>query len=128
MTTLDMFGYEDEILKAWGARDITKSDNDNMVRISNAFNVDVPYVYQLLEKNGRKVVFELVIEDLTTLGHMGSSSRIKETKLFATAKNAQAYAEADYGKKIKWSGYRYNNWTSGDLSFVMYTVRERTVE
>ncbi|MCK5644999.1 MAG: hypothetical protein KAJ19_29635 [Gammaproteobacteria bacterium] len=128
MTNLDMFGYDDDILKAWGARNKDKSDHDNMVRISNAFNVKLPYVHQLLEQNGRELIYELVIEDLTTLGHMGSSSTVIGRKLFSDQLKAKAYAEKNYGEKIKWTGYNGDNWTSGDLSYVMYSIHGKTVE
>lgn len=128
MNNLDMFGYDDEILKAWGARNKDKSDYDNMVRISNSFNVELPYVYQLLAKNGRELIYELVVEDLTTLGHMGSSSTVKQRKLFKDPQKAKAYAEELYGEAIKWTGYHGDSWTSGDLRYVMYNVYGKTVE
>ena len=71
-------------------------------------------------------IYELVIEDLTTLGRMGSEPRVKETKLFEKANDAKAYAEADYGKSIKWKGYS-DRITSPDLSYVMYIIWRREV-
>jgi len=73
-------------------------------------------------------IYELSVEDLTSLGHMGSSSTLVETRLYDSLEKAQAYAEADYGKEIKWSNYTKNSWTSGDLMFVEYIIRIKTVE
>jgi hypothetical protein len=72
-------------------------------------------------------VYELTIEDMSTLGAMGSSPTVTETKLFANLENAQAYAEKDYGKPITWEHYTKRGWTSGDLMYVMYYIRIRTV-
>lgn len=72
-------------------------------------------------------LYELLIEDLTTLGHMGSSSTLKERKMFLDANDARAYAEADYEKDIKWTALGKGSWTSGDLSYVMYTIQSREV-
>ena len=74
------------------------------------------------------MIYELIIEDMTTLGAMGSSPTVKERKLFQDQHDAKAYAVADYGDKIKWTGYNGDNWTSGDLSYVMYTIHGKTVE
>ena len=128
MNNLDMFGYDDEILKAWGARNKDKSDHDNMVRISNAFNVDLSCVQRLLAENGRELIYELVVEDLTTLGHMGASSTTKERKLFKDHRKAKEYAVELYGEEIKWTSYHGDSWTSGDLRYVMYNIYGKTVE
>ena len=74
------------------------------------------------------ILYELTIEDMTTLGHMGSSPTVKERKMFLEPNDACAYAEADYEKDIKWTTTGRGNWTSGDLSYVMYTIRARDVE
>ena len=73
-------------------------------------------------------LYELTIEDMTTLGHMGSSPTVKERKMFLDPNDARAYAEADYEKDIKWTALRKGAWTSGDLSYVMYSIRARSVE
>lgn len=74
------------------------------------------------------IIYELIIEDLTTLGRMGSSSTVKERKLFLNPNDARAYAEENYEKDIKWTALGKGSWTSGDLSYVMYTIQARTVE
>lgn len=74
------------------------------------------------------IIYELIIEDLTTLGRMGSSSTVKERKMFLKPNVAREYAEADYEKDINWTALGKGSWTSGDLSYVMYTIQARTVE
>ncbi len=73
-------------------------------------------------------VYELLIEDLTTLGHMGSSSTVKERRMFIEPNQCKIYAEINYGKDIKWTKLSSGSWTSGDLRHVMYSIRARTVE
>ena len=72
-------------------------------------------------------LYELTIEDMTTLGHMGSSPTVKERKMFLDPNDARAYAEADYEKDIKWTALRKGAWTSGDLSYVMYSIHAKEV-
>jgi len=48
--------------------------------------------------------------------------------MFLDPNDARAYAEADYEKDIKWTALRKGAWTSGDLSYVMYSIRARSVE
>ena len=72
-------------------------------------------------------LYELTIEDMTTLGHMGSSPTVKERKMFLDPNDARAYAEADYEKDIKWTALRKGSWTSGDLRYVMYSIHAREV-
>jgi len=74
------------------------------------------------------ILYELTIEDMTTLGHMGSSPTVKERKMFLYPEGARTYAEADYEKDIKWTALRPGAWTSGDLMHVMYSIRARIVE
>jgi hypothetical protein len=74
------------------------------------------------------IIYELIIEDMTTLGAMGTSPTVKERKLFLNPNDARTYAEADYEKNIKWTALRKGSWTSGDLSYVMYVIHARTVE
>lgn len=71
-------------------------------------------------------VYELVIEDMTTLGAMGSSPTVKSSVPYGTLKKAQDVAVNDYGDKITWSQER-NYWSSGDLSYVMYTIYKTKV-
>ena len=73
-------------------------------------------------------LYELLVEDMTTLGAMGTSPTTKERKMFLDPNDARAYAEADYGKDIKWTATSRGNWTSGDLSYVMYYIHVRDVE
>ena len=72
------------------------------------------------------VIYELVIEDMTTLGAMGSSPTVKSSVPYSTLEKAQDIAAKDYGDKITWSRQR-NYWSSGDLSYVMYTIYETEV-
>ena len=73
-------------------------------------------------------VYKLTVEDMSTLGAMGSNPTIAETKLFSTLAKAKKYAEENYGKKITWEHYTKNSWTSGDLMYVMYYIRKVAVE
>jgi hypothetical protein len=73
-------------------------------------------------------IYQLTVEDMSTLGAMGSSPTTTEVKPFSTLAKAKAYAEKDYGKKITWEKYTKNSWTSGDLRYVMYYIRKITVE
>lgn len=73
-------------------------------------------------------LYELTIEDMTTLGAMGTSPTVKERKMFLDPNDAREYAETDYEKDIKWTPLREGCWTSGDLSYVMYSIRQRLVE
>ncbi len=73
------------------------------------------------------ILYELTIEDMTTLGHMGSSPTVKERKMFLDPNKAREYAEADYEKAIKWTALKKGAWSSGDLSYVMYTIRQREI-
>ena len=45
MTTRD-----NKIVDAWNKRDTTKPDSESILRIANAFNVDVSYVKCLLDE------------------------------------------------------------------------------
>jgi nitrous oxide reductase accessory protein NosL len=47
-------------------------------------------------------IYQLTVEDMSTLGAMGSSPTTTEVKPFSTLAKAKAYAEKDYGKKITW--------------------------
>lgn len=73
-------------------------------------------------------VYELEIEDLSTLGAMGSSSTVVYTKLFSTLKKAKKHAQKQRNKKITWKKYKKNHWTSGDLTYVAYNIRRVEVE
>jgi hypothetical protein len=83
--------------------------------------------------------FELKSEDMTHLGGPMGSDYTKENwhKLFKSLGSAKACAERDYNKQIKGltKGYRklcwkedgYGGWTTGDLLFVMYTIKRVSV-
>lgn len=73
------------------------------------------------------VVFEMVREDMTTLGAMGTSPTVDMRKLFGTLKDAQAFAEEDYGNKIHWTQVSPTYASSGDLRYVMYCIYARDV-
>lgn len=69
----------------------------------------------------------LVSENLSGLGGpMGSGhTSINFRKYFKTLKNAQIFAQEDYGRSIinwKTKGNESNYFTSGDLGFVMYSI------
>ena len=73
-------------------------------------------------------IYELVKEDMTTLGHMGSNPRTEYRKYFSTSKTAQDYAQADYGDtKITWKGNGICV-SSGDLRYVMYDIFTKEVD
>ncbi len=74
------------------------------------------------------MLYELVIEDMTTVGRMGSSSTVRERKMFLDPNDAREYAEKDYEAKIKWTPVSKGTWTSGDLMWVIYYIRVRVVE
>ena len=40
------------ILMSWNLRNRNKSEHDNMIRMSDSLQVDITYIYRLLEKNG----------------------------------------------------------------------------
>ena len=73
-------------------------------------------------------LYELIIEDMTTVGRMGSSSTVKERKMFLDPNVAREYAEADYNESIKWHATGKGSWSSGDLMWVMYNIQLRIVE
>lgn len=72
------------------------------------------------------IIYELVIEDMTTLGAMGSSPTVKSCMPYSTLEKAQDVAVRDYGDKITWTKQR-THWSSGDLRYVMYTIYETEV-
>lgn len=74
------------------------------------------------------ILYELVIEDMTTVGRMGSSSTVRERKMFLDPNDARKYAEKDYEQPIKWTAVRKGTWSSGDLMWVMYYIRRTKVE
>ena len=68
------------------------------------------------------MVYRLLVEDMSTLGAMGSSPTTKSRNLYTTPEKAKAAAVEDYGSEIKWTRMRKDSWTSGDLRYVMYSV------
>ena len=73
-------------------------------------------------------LYELIIEDMTTLGAMGTSPTVTERKLFLEPQGAREYAEADYKDDIKWAATSQGSWTSGDLRYVMYSIKRVEAE
>ena len=73
-------------------------------------------------------LYELIIEDMTTVGRMGSSSTVRERKMFLDPNDARTYAETDYENSIKWHASAKGCWSSGDLMWVMYRIEQRIVE
>lgn len=56
-------------------------------------------------------------------GPMGSEhTDTNYIRYFSTKEYAKAYAEEEYGKKIRWWNDRSGGCTSGDLSYVMYDI------
>lgn len=68
-------------------------------------------------------VYQLLIEDMTTLGAMGSSPTVTSRKLYSSLGTAQTHARIDYQKDITWTKLSSGSWSSGDLMYVMYTIR-----
>ncbi len=71
-------------------------------------------------------VYELSKEDMTTLGHMGTSPTTEWEKLYSTLEAAEIAGLADYKKygKFRWTKMRDGRWSSGDLLHVMYDIRK----
>ncbi len=69
------------------------------------------------------IVYELTIEDMTTLGHMGSRPTTIFCNLYSSLGVAQAHAKIHYQKDIKWTKRPSGTWSSGDLRHVMYSIR-----
>lgn len=73
-------------------------------------------------------VVHLHVEDLTTLGAMGSSSRPMFSSLFTDRAAAKAAAEAHYKAPIDWKpSSGEGTETSGDLLHVMYTIGDAPI-
>ena len=45
-----MRSRDNKIVDAWSKRDTAKSDDENLLRVANAFDVDVSYIRQLLDE------------------------------------------------------------------------------
>lgn len=73
------------------------------------------------------MMYKLISENLTSLGHQGSSSTVNWTRYFDGFAKAKRAAEKDYGSKIEWE-HLDNYTTSGDLNYVMYDIRSIKVE
>lgn len=73
-------------------------------------------------------IYIVEVEDMSTLGMMGSSPTTVEREPFSTLANAKKYAEKNYGKKITWEKCAKNTWSSGDLLHVMYYIRKVAVD
>lgn len=69
------------------------------------------------------VLYELVVEDMSLNGHMGSGSTVRERKMFIDPNDARDYAEKDYENDIKWTKVRNSTWSSGNLVWVMYYIQ-----
>ena len=74
------------------------------------------------------VVYEMVREDMTTLGAMGTSPTVDMRKLFTSMESAKAFAEEDYGDKIQWTLVGDTYASSGDLRYVMYCIYIRKLD
>ena len=57
---------------------------------------------------------------------IGGYTYIIYTKYFNKMEDAKRDAEEDYGELIKWSRGKYNL-SSGDLGYVMYTIKREKV-
>jgi hypothetical protein len=83
-------------------------------------------------------MYTLTSENLSGLGgRMGfESTSINWVKIFSTIEAAKNFAEKDYGKLIEWSPSKgptcnlvpLDLLCSGDLGFVMYHIKEATIE
>jgi hypothetical protein len=77
-------------------------------------------------------MFQLVSEDLTHLGgSMGTEYTTENyTKHFSTDDKAKKHAEKEYGSEIKWERKKEKkvSWCSGDLGYVMYHIKEITLD
>ena len=69
------------------------------------------------------VLYELIVEDMSLNGHMGSGSTVRERKMFVDPNLARAYAENDFEKSIKWTKIRNSTWSSGNLMWVTYLIQ-----
>lgn len=67
-------------------------------------------------------MYELEIENLTGLGRMGDTTT-SHYKKFRSLKKAMQYAEKEYGDQIAWKSGGKESMCSGDLRWVMYTIR-----
>lgn len=80
-------------------------------------------------------VYELVSENMTAVGGPMGSEHTWDSwrKLFSTLKAAKAHAKRDYLKEaqeplvFEWHKTSKNEWCTGDLRFVMYTIRRKAV-
>ena len=72
-------------------------------------------------------IYQLKSENLTDLGWSKGSSFLNYIKYFSSKKKAADFAEAEYGKPIRWQ--KTNGFsTSGDLGHVMYEIQEIYLE
>lgn len=67
-------------------------------------------------------IYKLVKEDLSSLGHMGSSSTIVGTDYFDSLNKAKAHAVKDNKASISWEKSGVKRWDSGDLRSHMYVI------
>lgn len=76
-------------------------------------------------------VFVLESEDLSRLGGPMGTERttVNFMRIFKSPASAMAYAQKDYGKRsIRWKKHpKRQEWSSGDLLHVMYTIYETEV-
>ena len=76
-------------------------------------------------------IYMLKSENITNVssGGMNRGSSTNWEKPFDSFEAAAAYAENDYNgdKKMGWSSVGGKTWSSGDLSYVMYTITEQEV-
>ena len=120
MKEIEIENYLEKNLKSH-ENDIMDS-SDRLVWLS-----DVKKVVKILLES-QNIRYELVSENLTNLGGMMGTESTYDNwrKPFTNVKDAKKYAEKDYGKKINWrkSG---TDFCSGDLSYVMYHIKELKV-
>lgn len=76
-------------------------------------------------------IYMLKSEDVTNVGSggMNRGSSTNYEKPFDSFETAASFAETEYTgeKKISWSSSGGKKWSSGDLSYVMYTITEQEV-
>jgi len=79
-----------------------------------------------MKKHGK--IYEAIAEDLTNLGGPMGTEEVYEKwrRLFYQPSAAKEYCEQDY-KKYHRSSFKWKKdgqgWSSGDLLFIMYSVR-----
>lgn len=72
----------------------------------------------------KPTIYKLVIEDLTHLGGPMGTERtyVIGREYFLSLEKAKKFAEKDYSKRSNGETFKWKGLSSGDLSFIMYTI------